>query len=674
MVGDFEWMIEQEDYRDTTLFVFNDNESQFMAFRNGDRGEMGCGIGGGNAAIRPYQCSSPPRSAGVPMGSWSNGGYRVLDDHTKALIDRAIQDIRNLLSRGHYERVIFSESDGTLRVGIFTPSQGVNDYIFNSLLDIFEETTSTTAEETTSTTRQVTTTQAQSGGIASPQLRQYMEAFTNARRSGQRSGDVERIIAQIAVVARSGTGGLSPVEILRTVTAGWNNPSMIQLIMFLTNLNVERGQEIMFAQRIGLSQFCDRNEVNIRQAVTARYGVDRNNHNHFGVRGDFESEVALILRSFAADLPLYCPNIFDTMELKEIAWRYRMHRIIYYENGHRLDFTATRQTAFRESTGVLSSGNVINIRRGIDGLSFNGEIGMGHGLIRDWFSEMTTQIFNPGYGLFELREEEPRYIAISPIAIYQDDFQTYLRVVGRFMALAIIQRNPIGVSLPVMFFAKLMEQDVRLDDIQTDEPDLYRTLTYTMSTSDHELSGLELYIEIGGATELVTSANREGLVQRKINSLISADVEFPFQLIKEGFNEVIPIETIKGVFTPAEVKGLMFGNPTIDVEDLSRNVQFGGDYTRHHRVIGWLFNYLRELDQDTLKKFLRFSTGTTQVPFGGFAYLSPRFTIDDGGSSNRLPTASTCFYLLHLPRYTSEQDLRTKLHQAITGADDFGFL
>ena len=352
-----------------------------------------------------------------------------------------------------------------------------------------------------------------------------------------------------------------------------------------------------------------------------------------------------------------------------------MYRIMFYDHGKPLQVAASRQTVFAESTGVLSRRMVRNIRRGVVRVSFNGELGEGDGLIRDWFSEMATQIYNPAYAMFQYREEsEPRYTVLSPFAIHQDEFEENLRTVGRFMALAIIQRNPIKVSLPVMFFAKLMEHDVRLEDIRMVEPDLYRTLAYTMSSSDRELSELGLEIEIGGVPELVTSENRRELVHRKINSLISADVEVPFQLIKEGFNEVIPIETIKGVFTPAEVKGLMFGNPTIDVEDLYRHVELREGYTLEHQVIGWLFNYLGELDQDTLKKFLRFSTGTSQVPFGGFANLSQPFTIKAVESPDRLPTASTCFNLLHLPRYTSEQDLRTKCHQAITGADDFGFV
>jgi hypothetical protein len=60
-------MIEQPDWADA-LFVFNDNEEQFRAYRRDPADPRGCTRGGGNAAIRPYRCTEPPRAAGIPTG------------------------------------------------------------------------------------------------------------------------------------------------------------------------------------------------------------------------------------------------------------------------------------------------------------------------------------------------------------------------------------------------------------------------------------------------------------------------------------------------------------------------------------------------------------------------------------------------------------------------------
>ena len=77
--GDFAWMITQPEYA-RTLFVFNDNEEEFYAHLRG--GQHTCSPGGGNAAIRPWQCRDEPHAAGVPTGSYTPGphymGYSTL--------------------------------------------------------------------------------------------------------------------------------------------------------------------------------------------------------------------------------------------------------------------------------------------------------------------------------------------------------------------------------------------------------------------------------------------------------------------------------------------------------------------------------------------------------------------------------------------------------------------
>lgn len=134
--GDFSWMITRPEYADT-LFIFNDNEQQFQAFAQyltmGANKTLACGVGGGNATIRPYQCQNPPRAAGIPTGS-SGLGYTNLIT-AKPQIDAAIKYIRDLLATGHYKRVAYSAAnDGrTLGTAIFAPSPDIKEYIVKSI-------------------------------------------------------------------------------------------------------------------------------------------------------------------------------------------------------------------------------------------------------------------------------------------------------------------------------------------------------------------------------------------------------------------------------------------------------------------------------------------------------------------------------------------------------------
>ena len=129
--GDFSWMIERPEYA-RSLFIFNDNEMQFIAFHTGH--EAGFTAGGGNAAIRPYQGHSPIRAAGIPTGEKS--GYQNLDLNVRALVDDAMAHIQRLLATGNYDQVIFSYDavNDTLGTGIFDVADEVKSYVFKSIM------------------------------------------------------------------------------------------------------------------------------------------------------------------------------------------------------------------------------------------------------------------------------------------------------------------------------------------------------------------------------------------------------------------------------------------------------------------------------------------------------------------------------------------------------------
>ena len=129
--GDFEWMIKQTEFA-RSLFIFNDNETQFEDFHQGR--QSGLSAGGGNAIIRSYQGTKPQRAAGIPTGD--HGGYSELSPHVCQTIDRAIQYIRELLQSGDYDEVVFSydSKNDTLGTGIFKPHASVKKYIYDCLM------------------------------------------------------------------------------------------------------------------------------------------------------------------------------------------------------------------------------------------------------------------------------------------------------------------------------------------------------------------------------------------------------------------------------------------------------------------------------------------------------------------------------------------------------------
>ncbi|CAN5799368.1 hypothetical protein BH23THE1_BH23THE1_34110 [soil metagenome] len=136
--GDFGWMIRQPEYQDV-LFLFNDNQEQFVAFldylRNSSNFSNACSAGDGNAIIRPYQCENPPKSAGIPTGSRGQGYQNLVE--AKPYIDAAFDRIKQLVNTGRYQRMMYSATrSGNLGTAIFSPSEEVKSYIVNRIRDL----------------------------------------------------------------------------------------------------------------------------------------------------------------------------------------------------------------------------------------------------------------------------------------------------------------------------------------------------------------------------------------------------------------------------------------------------------------------------------------------------------------------------------------------------------
>jgi hypothetical protein len=142
--GDFAWMVLQPQFT-RTLFIFNDNEEEFLDHLAG--GEHQCSTGGGNAVVRPLQCLDEPRAAGVPTGSYREGphylGYSTLDGHVREMVERATSRIAELLASSRYDALAFSWDPETRLGGrIFRTAQPVRDYIVDRLIDAAAQTPS----------------------------------------------------------------------------------------------------------------------------------------------------------------------------------------------------------------------------------------------------------------------------------------------------------------------------------------------------------------------------------------------------------------------------------------------------------------------------------------------------------------------------------------------------
>ena len=328
-----------------------------------------------------------------------------------------------------------------------------------------------------------------------------------------------------------------------------------------------------------------------------------------------------------------------------------------------------RELAFMQAVPILN-GPVRLLRSGIRYVQFATEsLGRGPGAIRDWFTEVTSQIFSPSTGLFALRES---YTVINETCVHHDEFMEYFRAVGGFLALSLVEETPIGATFPVMFYAKLLNATLTLEDIEEDEPALYRSFNQVLLMSADELDGLD--ISIGNETIALTVANRAEVISRKINSLMDPTTERQLDAVVSSFGEVIPPNLLSDLFSPTELRNLVRGDPVIDVEDMISHATLEG-YQTDSLQIHWLWNLVRSFDQANLSAFLRFLTGATHLPVGGFAIFG-NVTIERGPhfTAQSLPESHTCFNRLTLPPYADEATLRTRVQQALDYGGGMAFM
>jgi hypothetical protein len=215
-----------------------------------------------------------------------------------------------------------------------------------------------------------------------------------------------------------------------------------------------------------------------------------------------------------------------------------------------------------------------------------------------------------------------------------------------------------------MFFGKLLDQQLTLDDVKIEEELLVKSFRILLSFSEEDLIDSVYVITIDGVDIVVTSQNRAELVLRKVNSLITPDQVPMFDLIKQGFNEAIPTSRMSALFKPAEVKALILGNPEIDIEDFFAHATIRIDDMNQRNMFR---NVLTGFNQEQRRKFLRFTTNLSQTPIGGFARIEPKVYIHGGKyyAQHKMPRVYLCTHSVLLPEYRDEAEMREMILLAI---------
>lgn len=305
------------------------------------------------------------------------------------------------------------------------------------------------------------------------------------------------------------------------------------------------------------------------------------------------------------------------------------------------------------------------------------------GLLREWYTIISREIFNPMYALFTTSPGDRVTYMINSASHCNTNHLTYFKFVGRVIAKAIYDNKLLDCYFTRSFYKHILGKPVKYTDMESEDYSFYQGLVFLLEHDVKEL-GYELTFSVEvrefGVTEVrelkpngsnipVTEENKQEYVRLVCQEKMTGSIRKQLNAFLEGFYDIIPKRLIS-IFNEQELELLISGLPNIDIDDLKASAEYH-KYLPNSLQIQWFWRALRSFDQADRAKLLQFVTGTSKVPLQGFASLEgmngvQKFQIHrDERSTDRLPSAHTCFNQLDLPVYETYDKLRYMLLKAI---------
>lgn len=331
-------------------------------------------------------------------------------------------------------------------------------------------------------------------------------------------------------------------------------------------------------------------------------------------------------------------------------------------------------------------------------IKFKDELGVDWGgLRREWFELLCKALFSHESGFFtRFNEDDPQALvhpnSRRPLSKKLKFYEFAGRVVGKCLyesALGSSRRLNVKARFSRSFLAQLLGLRVCYKYFESDDKDLYRSKIKYIEETDPEDLGLvfaeEEYdrqgrlektvdLKPGGRHIPVTESNKMEYLDLLAQYRLSSSCKQEIEAFAKGLNEFVP-EHLLSVFDEYELELLMCGTGDISVSDLRQHHNVIDSGSSFRKSLDWFWTIVTSFTQDELARLVQFITGSSQLPPGGFAELSPQIQISSAPTTDALPSAHTCFNQLCLPSYSSFTEMQKKLVLAITeGSEGFSMV
>lgn len=200
------------------------------------------------------------------------------------------------------------------------------------------------------------------------------------------------------------------------------------------------------------------------------------------------------------------------------------------------------------------------------------------------------------------------------------------RFLGYFLGYCARSKSPMDLSFPQLFWKKVLDEPVTIDDLKNVDKYTYQLLKDTeehgrllnedefneaikenFTTTLSDLKVVELCED--GANKKVTHANHKEFIDLVVKTRLN-EADKQIEWVKEGMNKVVPL----GIFsflTPRQLEYRVTGNPEITTAAL-KAITYGAD--GDHKIMKWFWQMFDSWNQQERRAYLKFVWGRSKIP------------------------------------------------------------
>ncbi|WUR04452.1 E3 ubiquitin-protein ligase NEDD4-like [Vairimorpha necatrix] len=320
------------------------------------------------------------------------------------------------------------------------------------------------------------------------------------------------------------------------------------------------------------------------------------------------------------------------------------------------------------------------------------------GLLREYFTKANIEYFTADNNLlYSPGGDNSRFIPTKMpknISIREkNERRLKFQALGTILGLLIQHRATSNFFFAPLIFKILLEEEITMIDLKKVDPKYFNDLLRSQSDEDTRNS-CDMRFETDEREDLIPNGqnikvdetNIEDYVFRYLRYKYVTSIENECNWIKKKLYKVIPRKILKTLSASA-LEEMIVGEIKIDIEDWKANTEYRGEYNEKSEQIIWFWKFMGELNEKQKSEILYAVTGSYRPPIGGFAKLTNKnkiirfsirspenFDLEAGLNSTKLPWASTCFNVLILPKYPTEEILKKMMTIIVEHGGSFDYV